>query len=306
MTETEEYEATGRNLQESIEVSTLPELHRRLSYYIDQATYNDHLEIIAITSQAGGMTEGEGFSSGEGKSTCALGYSKGIYLNQVLEEYSAKNLDQEIDEATAEVEAEELVKVNIGYSRLAIYECLERGLIKRVRAFISDDAQLYAGKHYSHDPDLRALSHLIEPARPILGCYFITCPHIGSLATCFRDLIQFEVKIPYRGLSEVQRIKRVTKYDDPLNPKAKLDYFHHTRFDTLSPTMDAWYKAWRATNYAQHIRGQKLAYMKKQGMIVEARPQPEGPRTDMSEAARAMAKKRWAPKNVEDTIIEIK
>ncbi|GAG82625.1 unnamed protein product, partial [marine sediment metagenome] len=200
---------------------------------------SNRMMFVVITSSAEGMIPSEGFKYGEGKSTLAMGISKSIYERH-------RPLS----------DAEDLVKENMGYTIEGIRDMIVRGFDERVLCYIADDFQQWAGKHNSYSKNLRWLTGQLSTKRPYCAVFIATCPDLGELAKCARDLFMFEIKVPVRGYCEIQKIKVKTAFDDPLNPRKRLHYIGETEFPKVSPELEAWYEGWRDTeNKEEFIKG---------------------------------------------------
>ena len=100
--------------------------------------------------------------------------------------------------------------------------------------------------------------------RPQLAVFVATAPHIGSLAKCWRDVFDWEIKIPIRGYYEVQQIKTKTIFKDPLNPLKLLMYKGEADFPKPPDEFEEWYKQWRDVyNEEEFMRGWKEYFSEK-------------------------------------------
>lgn len=236
-----------------------------LTDYIDASIYRPggHLIFIAVTSAAQGKVPTEGFSFGEGKSSLAMGISKLIYKG-----------------------SEEKIKENMGYDEYDIEELLNRS--KRTLCYISEDMQIAFGKHKSHDPGIRALSGLMSAGRPYCAVFIGTMPHLGSIAKSWRELFMFEIKVPIRGYYEIQQIKHYTPFDDPYNPKPRLDYKGEAEFPKPTPELEEWYVEWRDTRFKEQMKRIYGTYFKRREEKREQIPESES-----SNAGKLLAEARW-------------
>ncbi|GAF79933.1 unnamed protein product, partial [marine sediment metagenome] len=217
-----------------------------LTDYIDLCILSNRMMFIVITSSAEGMIPSEGFKFGEGKSHLAMAISKSIY-----ERHSPL------------FDAEEKVKENMGYTKEDVRDMIVRGFDERVLCYVADDFQQWAGKHNSYDKNLRWLTGQLTTKRPNCAIFIATCPDLGELAKCARDLFMFEIKVPVRGYCEIQKIKVKTPFDDPLNPRKRLHYIGETEFPKASPELSEWYDNWReAENKEAFIKGWDERYNK--------------------------------------------
>ena len=215
--------------------------------YMDVCVTSNRMMFIVITSSAEGMIPSEGFKFGEGKSNCAIAIVDELYKRH-------KPLE----------DSEELVKLNMGYNKESVKDMIIRGFEERVLGYIADDFQQWAGKHNSYDKNLRWLTGQLTTKRPYCAVFIATCPDLGELAKCARDLFMFEIKIPVRGYCEIQKIKTKTDFRDPLNPYKKLDYMAEANVPRASPRLVAWYEKWRdKENKEEFIKGWDERYNKK-------------------------------------------
>lgn len=198
--------------------------------YIHDAVTNDKMTYILITSAAEGKIEAEGSQAGMGKTSLGAGLGERI-------EVAYNGLGQEI--------AWELVRENIGYSLAHLRNAIKRGYGKRQLYYIADDLQQIAGKHLSHNPGIKWLAYQLTTKRPQLAVFIATAPHIGTLAKAWRELFDWEIKVPVRGIYEVQQIRTRTIFKDPLNPLKTLDYKGESDFPKPAQEFEVWYKQWR-------------------------------------------------------------
>ena len=210
-----------------------------LTDYIDLCVNSNRMMFIVITSSAEGLIPSHGFKYGEGKSTLAMCISQSIYERH-------RPLS----------DAEELVKRNMGYQKESVRDMIVRGFDERILSYISDDFQQWAGKHNSYSKNLRWLMGQLSTKRPYCAVFIATCPDLGELAKCARDLFMIEIKVPVRGYAEIQHIKTRTDFSDPLNPTKRLRYISETEFPKVSPELESWYENWRdAENKEEFIKG---------------------------------------------------
>lgn len=223
--------------------------------YIHDCITNDKLTFIAITSAAEGKIESEGFQFGQGKSTLAGGISGKIH---------------EAYHSLGKYEAEEMVKESYGYSWDHMKQTILRGYKKRQLVYVADDLQQIAGKHMSHNKGVKWMAYQLTTKRPQLAVFIATCPHLGTLAKCWRELFDWEIKVPVRGLYEVQQIKTFTVYKDPLNPLKRLIYKGEAEFPKASAKFEAWYRAWRDVENEDRFVSEYDQYL--------GTPQPKAPK----------------------------
>ena len=229
-----------------VEKEELPE--SKLWWYLDKAVFENRLAVIAVTSSAQGALRIEGFKFGQGKSQFAMALNRQIHKR-------AFGL-------TAE-EAEEYVKQTMGYPLKDVRRMLKTGRQKRHPAWLQDDWQIPAGKHMSHDKGLKKLAGILSSSRPYVGVFITTQPDLGDIAKCMRDLYMFEIKIPERGVIEIQMIKTWTKFTDPLNPYKKLEAIDQGEFGLVSPELNEWYTQWRDENFNAELDGWINEYLEE-------------------------------------------
>lgn len=243
--------------------------------YIDACILGDRLMFIAITSAAEGKIAADGFMFGEGKSSLAGGLSKGIHKKH---------------HSLGDMQAEELVKDNMGYTWQHHVEAVRQARDQRKIVYIMDDLQRIAGKSKSRDNKVQEWAEFFSTARPLFAIVIVTCPDLGALAKCWRDLMMFEIKVPTRGTYEVQRIKTKTIFKDPLNPVKLLHYFGEASFPKPSPKWESWYKEWRKEGsldtFEEMVKRHKYEPAQT---VLEPPPEP----TEAQNAGRILARARW-------------
>ena len=250
--------------------------------YCKDSITNNKLTIIAVTSAAEGMIESEGYKYGEGKSTFAIWFNKHLH-----EQFQAL---QDPWEAAFQ---------NLGYTWDHLYKAVDEAFEHRKICYVQDDTQLIAGKSHSRNQKVQEWAEWIHTSRPFFAIIIFTCPSIDNLAKSWRDLVDFEIKIPTRGIFEVQQIKTRTIYKDPLNPAKHLKYLEDGTFPALPPKRQKRYTAWRKeSSYtsAPHKHETKTEdeerYKRAPVDVVHQRLQDQGhdiSRADLREAEMAAA-----------------
>lgn len=243
-----------------------------LTYYIREALFHDKLMFVCVTSSAKGMIEGEGFFYGEGKSNLAMGLSETCYKTV----YPDKSQE----------EINELVKMNMGYDDRDVMDMVIRGSQARIACWVSDDMEVCFGKHRSYDNKFRELAYFMQTIRPYLGIFIGTMPDLGQVASAWRELFMFEIKVPFRGYCEIQKIKRWTDFGDPLDPRSRLEYHGEQEFPKANKALQEWYIPWRNQRVMEYhdLLTQKYYPKPKQPI-----PLPE--QSQASQAAKIMSLK---------------
>ena len=243
-------------------------------YYIRESLFNDKLMFVCVTSSAKGMIEGEGFFYGEGKSNLAMGLSETCFKTMYPEK--------------TQEEINDLVKQNMGYDDKDVMDMVVRGNEKRIPCWISDDMEVCFGKHRSYDNKFRELAYFMQTVRPLLGVFVGTMPDLGQLALAWRELFMFEIKVPFRGYCEIQKIKRWTDFADPLDPRSRLEYHGEQDFPKANQALQEWYIPWRQERVMEyHNRLLQRYYPKPK----EQPPLPEP--SELSKAGRMLIAHRW-------------
>lgn len=243
--------------------------------YMDASISHDRLMFICVTSSAEGKIPSEGFMFGEGKSSLAMGIAKMIYKKY---------------HSLGDLQAEELIRENMGYTWEHHIEAVRRGKVRRIACYIMDDLQRIAGKSKSRNHMVQEWAEFFSTARPFFAVIIVTCPDLGTLAKCWRDIMMFEIKVPVRGTYEVQLIKTKTIFRDPLNPIKLLRYFGEAEFPKPTPDLEKWY---------QNTFRKESSYDEFEAMVIrhygkppeEQEPKPE--LTEVQNAGRTLALQRW-------------
>jgi len=243
--------------------------------YIDACINGDRLMFISITSSAEGKIPAEGFKYGQGKSSLAGGFSKGIHKQY---------------HSLGDLQAEKLVKENMGYTWLHHVEAVRQAKKQRKMVYVMDDLQRIAGKSVSRKREVQEWAEFFSTARPLFAIVIATCPDLGALAKCFRDLMMFEIKVPARGIYEIQMIKTKTIFKDPLNPIKLLHYLGESTFPKPSPEWEKWYKKWRMEGsydvFEEMVKQHGYDKVEDPDIIP---PEP----TEIQNAGRMLANARW-------------
>jgi len=260
-------------------------------YYIDKAVYENRLIFIAITSSAQGALPMEGFPFGQGKSDLGMALSRDIYQ---------KRFDLSTEEA------EDKVKENMGYPLDDVKKMLRKGRVNRVPCHIQDDWQIPAGKHMSHERKAQKLAGILSSARPYVAVFITTQPDIADIAKCFRDLYMFEIKVPFRGLCEIQMLKTYTDFHNPLFPYQRLVPAGKANISPVSSRLRDWYEGWRDRNFSAEFESWVDEYLDDEAPTAADKPDktPEEVAA-ASEAGRAMARARWGYKPEKDITIQV-
>jgi len=185
---------------------------------------------IAVTSRVEGKKKSKGLPFGQGKSLFASILAAQIY--QAFDSFHG-------------LAPYKAVQENMGYTWEHHIEAIDEANNRRKLVYIMDDLQKIAGKSKSRDPYVQAWAEFWTTARPFCGVVIFTCPSIGELAKCFRELINFEIKIPQEGEYEVQFIKDYSDYYNPLKPKKSMKYKGEGFIPAAPQWFVNWYNVWR-------------------------------------------------------------
>ena len=210
--------------------------------YIDKAAQGGPRAktiFIAVTSKVEGKIKSEGLSFGQGKSLFAC-----ILEKQIFERY----------DSVLGLEPWEAVKDNIGYTWKHHIAIVEQAAIRRKVAYTMDDLQRIAGKSKSRDIYVQSWAEFLSTARPFMGVVIFTCPSVGELAKCFRELVNFEIKIPYEGYYEVQFLKAYSDYSRPLEPLLSMKYKGENTIPRAPEHFIKWYIDWRKESSLETFR----------------------------------------------------
>jgi len=192
---------------------------------------------ILITSASEGALPSLGIDYGVGKSTLELQIAK-LFVHK----YGKCSSD-----------AEEWDKVfNMLYSfpwELEKYFTeAPRRYFGQPAFFLYEDIQLTLGKDRSKDTYVRSLRNRFTVARPQLAVFLATSPDIGEVSYPFRYLFNFEIKVPRRGIYEVQRLKKWTPFYNPYVTRVSMPKDEFTvglEFDKLPSDVQERYDRWR-------------------------------------------------------------
>lgn len=245
-------------------------------YYVNECQFNNKLMFVAITSSAKGMIEHEGFSFGEGKSNLAMG------LSEVLHKQKYPDHSQS--------EINEMVIQNMGYDDLDVVDMVKRGMDERIQCWVSDDMEVSFGKHKSYDNKFRELAYFMQTIRPYCAVFIGTMPDLGQIASAWRDLFMFEIKVPFRGYCEVQRIKKWSDFRDPLNVKERLEYHGEQEFPIANEELQKWYGPWRDKRVKMHHDRIVNTFYKQ-----DEEEEPIN-RDELSNIGKKLAEARWNKK----------
>lgn len=213
----------------------------------------------------------------------------------------SRDIYREAYDLTTE-ESEDRVMENMGYPLDDVKKMLRKGRVNRVLCHIQDDWQIPAGKHMSHEKSIQKLAGILSSARPYVAVFITTQPDISRIAKAMRDLYMFEIKVPERGLCEIQMIKTFTDFKNPLYPYQKLIPVGQAEIKEVSPRLDKWYQEWRDKNFTKEFEGWVDEYLDEP---TTKEPRAKVPESEASKAGRAMAEARWGRKIVDGDPIPI-
>lgn len=196
--------------------------------YCNDAIQNDKLIVVCVTSAIQGFLPSEGYKFGQGKSVFTL------WNNHNLNK-AHNGLCDPWEEAF----------LNIGYTWEHLEDAVERANERRIISYVQDDAQLIAGVSKARQQKVQEWAEWLSTSRPFFAVIWLTCPGLDTLAASWVRLIDFEIKIPERGVFEIHKLKGYTIYKRPRQPAHKLDYFEDGEFPTLPSKYDKKYKEWR-------------------------------------------------------------
>lgn len=206
-----------------------------LMKYIDDCIWNDFMMGVLITSASEGKLPSIGMDAGVGKSTLMLdiGY---IFVDMYAKCKSPREVWDRI------------------FNMLHSFPWeMEDFFLKSPERhfgdpifFFCDDMQLAYGKDRSKDKYIRSLKNKMSTRRNQVAVVFATAPDIGELAKPWRFFFNFEVKVPQRGVYEVQKLKKWTDFNRPYETQASLKYGgENFDFPELPPKVQARYREWR-------------------------------------------------------------
>jgi len=185
---------------------------------------------IAITSQVEGKIKSEGLPYGQGKSIFSA-----ILGGQIFEVF----------DNFLGLDPYKAVQENMGYTWEQHIKAVEEANERRKVCYILDDLQRIAGKSKSRDPYVQSWAEFFTTARPFFGVVIFTCPNLTDLAKCFRELVNFEIKIPKEGEYEVQWIKAVANFRKPLESLKLMRYKGEGIIPRAPQWFVDWYVSWR-------------------------------------------------------------
>jgi hypothetical protein len=204
---------------------------------------------IAITSKVEGRVKSKGLPFGQGKSILASILAAEIY----------SKFDNFLG-----VEPYKTVQENIGYTWDQHTQSVEQANQRRKLVYIADDIQRIAGKSKSRDPYVQRWAEFYTTARPFYGVIIFTCPSIDGLAKCFRDLVNFEIKIPKEGYYEVQFIKEISNYRKAPESLKLMRYKGEGIIPRAPDWYVKWYNDWRKeSSYESFIKNIKNSGIKE-------------------------------------------
>ncbi len=204
---------------------------------------------IAITSQVEGKIKSEGLPYGQGKSIFSAILESQIY---------------EIFDNFLGLDPYKAVQENMGYTWEQHIQAVEEANERRKVCYIMDDLQRIAGKSKSRDPYVQAWAEFFTTARPFFGVIIFTCPNISDLAKCFRELVNFEIKIPKEGEYEVQWIKAISNFRKPLESLKLMRYKGEGIIPRAPQWFVDWYIKWRKeSSFSTFVSRIKNAGVKK-------------------------------------------
>jgi len=236
---------------ETLKEETLEEVSF-LWEYIDKAARmgpRAKLIFIAVTSKVEGKVKSEGISFGQGKSIFASYLGSEIYRKY---------------DSFLGLDPWDAVKQNMGYTWDQHTNAVEQAAIRRKVCYIMDDLQRIAGKSKSRDLYVQAWAEFFTTGRPYFGVVIVTCPSIGELAKCFRELINFEIKIPFEAYYEVQFIKAYSDYSRPLEPLMSMKYKGENFIPRAPDDYVNWYIGWRKESSLETFRDRIVKWGQKE------------------------------------------
>ena len=206
--------------------------------YIEACIYNDFMMGILITSASEGRVQSLGFDYGVGKSHLMLHIAHVF----VALHGKCKSVEEEW---------------NMVFSMLCSFPWeIEQFFCTAPRRHPGDpvfrlyeDIQETLGKDKSRDPYVRSLKNRATTARPRLAVLFATSPDIGELSLPWRFFFNFEIKVPQRGIYEVQRLRKWTDFRKPYDTQVRMDRrdwkVSKVKFPKLPDWVERRYDKWR-------------------------------------------------------------
>lgn len=192
--------------------------------YINMAIRENYMLWILVTSGAEGKLPSLGLDYGAGKSTEGLGLMcSTIYAGNW-----------------------ERVKPNCIGAYWQIQGILDRATPQSpILACYWDDMQATCGKDKQHNTEIKELALYMTTVRVYVPVWICSAPDIGMIQKNFREMFHFQVVVPFRGMYEVQQLKKFLDYKRPHQPRHQLRYRGEGLFPKLPPDIQTWYDAWR-------------------------------------------------------------
>jgi len=203
----------------------------------------DYFDIILVTSRSLGRVKGSRRPYRVGKSTFAMWLS--FITHKLYYEYYGKNYSDE--------ELWDMVFDRLFYS---IYDMDKyiRGLAEKkqqVPAVILDDAERTAPALQRIPPRLRRTIDNINVYGTQVKFLIMTAPAMKSIAKPLREMVTFEVIIPFRGYFEVQEIVLEKDFYNAPREIGRYIYRSEGHFPPLPEEIQRRYDEWRKSLPAQ-------------------------------------------------------
>lgn len=206
--------------------------------YVEACIYNDFMMGVLITSASEGRLPSLGFDYGVGKSHLML-----TITHMFVAKYGkCESVDEEWDRV-----------FKMLHSFPWELEYFHYTASRRYRGdpifFLYEDMQETLGKDKSRDPYVRSLKNRTTTARTRLAVLFATAPDIGELSLPWRYFFNFEIKVPQRGMYEVQRLKKWTDFRKPYDTQVSMPRRDWKVSSEKIPKLSDWiekrYDKWR-------------------------------------------------------------
>lgn len=215
----------------------VPEKFEQVIDYIDASIWHDYQICILITSASEGALPSIGLDAGVGKSTLLLRIAQ-LFVSK----YGKCTSEEEVWDRVFNM------LHSFPWELEDFYRKSPRRYFGDPVFFLYDDMQLTLGKDRSKDTYVRSLKNRLKVARTQLPVFMASAPDIGEISYPFRYLFNFEIKVPRRGIYEVQRIKKWTPFYAPYTTQASMprqDFTVGIQFDKLPKDIEARYDKWR-------------------------------------------------------------
>lgn len=217
-----------------------------LAYNMINAIKNDYLNYIIITSKTQAAIRSEQHQFGAGKTTEAMQLSVRMHQPDFEDAiFGVNGYENWKPSEDANDQMWKNVFEDMVYNPCDMRDKFFNPKGKRINFGIYDDTQVCCTRTRGVPRFITMLVGEATAARPAIANVCFTSPSILAISAPLRNIIEYEIIIPRRGLYEIQRTIRSKVFDNPEADQGRLVPVEIGTFSDLPKDVKDEYNKWR-------------------------------------------------------------